>query len=341
MADEIRVLAPRVILNPRAGRVRRYPCVVDDLLALPDAELRRTRGPGHAGELAAEAARQGRSAVVVAGGDGTVQEAVNGLVPPDGSVPDTAVALVPLGTGNDLARTLGVPLDPHHALEPLASGRIRRVDLVRARCGAGERHVVNFAIGGFAGDFADRVTPELRRRWGGLVYLRAALAGLPALRCYRTRLVVDGEALPPAELLAVVVANGRWLGHGIPAAPRAEVDDGRLDLVAIRGDVAARVPLTIARLLAGRHLDAPGVVWRRARHVEIRAEDAMPFNADGQPQGSGPATFRVLPGALRVVVPTGQNSRCRARTVGGPGGPVVGPTEKEDTVPRPDVRPAS
>lgn len=305
MAEEVRVRAPRVILNPRAGRVRRYPCVVDDLMALPGAELRRTRGPGHAGELAAEAARQGRPAVVVAGGDGTVQEAVNGLVPPNGSVPDTALGLVPLGTGNDLARTLGVPLDPHDALEPLARGRIRRIDLVRARCGALERHVVNFAIGGFAGDIADRATPEMRRRWGGLVYLRAALAGLPALRRHRTRLIVDGEPMAPVELLAVVVANGRHLGHGIRVAPRAEVDDGRLDLVAVRGDVPARVPLTIGRLLAGRHLEAPGVVWRRGRTVEIRAEDAMPFNADGQPLGPGPASFRVLPGALRVVVPAG------------------------------------
>lgn len=305
MTEDVRVRSPCVILNPTAGRVRRYPCVIDDLVALPGAELRRTRAPGHAGELAAEAAREGRSVVVVAGGDGTVQEAVDGLVPPDGTVPDTAVAVVPLGTGNDLARTLGVPLDPHDALGVLARGRVRRVDLVRARCGERERRLVNFAIGGFAGDVADRVTPDLRRRWGGLVYLRAAVAGLPSLRRHRVRLIVDGESSAPADVLAVVVANGRRLGGGIPVAPRAEVDDGRLDLVAIRGDVPARVPLTVARLLGGRHLDAPGVVWRRGRSIEIRARDPMSFNGDGQPLGSGPASFRVLPGALRVVVPTG------------------------------------
>lgn len=154
-----------------------------------------------------------------------------------------------------------------------------------------------------AGDIADRVTPELRRRWGGLVYLRAFAAGLPALRRYRARLAVDGETLPPSRLMAVVVANGRLLGHGIPVAPRAEVDDGRLDVVAIRGDVAARVPLTVVRLLAGRHLDTPGVLWRRAREVEIRSDAPMPYNGDGQPLGSGPAAFRVLPDALRVIVP--------------------------------------
>jgi diacylglycerol kinase (ATP) len=242
---------------------------------------------------------------VVAGGDGTVQEAVDGLMPADGAVAEAAVAVVPLGTGNDLARTLGVPLDPHDALRVLARGRIRTVDLVRARCGDRERHLVNFAIGGFAGDVADRVTPDLRRRWGGLVYLRAALAGLPSLRRHRARLIVDGEASAPADVLAVVVANGRLLGGGIPVAPRAEVDDGRLDLVALRGDVPARVPLTVARLLVGRHLDAAGVIWRRGRSIEIRSADSMPFNGDGQPLGRGDAFFRVLPGALRVVVPTG------------------------------------
>lgn len=295
--------APRVILNPTAGAAGRYPCVVEDLRALPGAEVCRTRGPGHAAELAAEAGRAGRSSVVVAGGDGTVQEAVNGLVPADGTASETAVGLVPLGTGNDLARTLGVPLDPHDALQALATSRIRPMDLVRVRCAGRERHLVNFAIGGFAGDVADHVTPERRRRWGGLVYLRAALAGLPGLRLHRARLVVDGERLDAGRLLAVIVANGRRLGRGITVAPGAEVDDGRLDLVAIRGESPARVPLTVARLLLGGRLDDAGVLWRRAREVEVRSEPSMPFNGDGQPLGEGPASFRLLPRALRVLVP--------------------------------------
>lgn len=303
MRGAARLRRPRVILNPTAGRVRRYPCVVDDLLRLPGAELRRTRRPGHATLLAREAAREGCSPVVVAGGDGTVHEVVNGLLPESGGVPPAPLALVPLGTGNDLARSLGVPMEPHDALRVLGAGRVRRVDVLRAVTGGCERHVVNFAIGGFAGDVADRVTPEARRRWGGLLYLRAIAQGLPALRRYRTRLVVDGETLPPLDLLAIIVANGRRVGNGIPVAPRAEMDDGRLDVVAVRGDVPARVPLTVVRVLAGRHLAAPGVLWRRARRVEIRSEPTMPMNADGQALGSAPATFRVLPGALPVLVP--------------------------------------
>lgn len=315
MRGNPRLSRSRVILNPTAGRVRRYPCVVDDLHGLPGAEIRRTRGPGHATELAREAVRDGCSHVVVAGGDGTVHEVVNGLVPGEGAAPDAVLAVVPLGTGNDLAGGLGIPLDPHEAVEILGRARTRRVDLLRVGSAAGERWVANFAIAGFAGDVAGRVTPETRRRWGGLVYLRAVAMGLPALRRYRTRLVVDGETLPPQDLLAVIVANGRRGGNGIPVAPRAEPDDGELDLVAVGCAVPRRVPLTVARVLAGRHLDSTDVLWRRARAVEIRSDPPMPVNGDGQGLGDTPVTFRVLPGALGVLVPPRPRGKQR------PGGP--------------------
>ncbi len=294
----------RVVLNPVAGRTPRYPCVVDDLADLPRAALVRTRAPGHAAELAREAARDGCSTVVAGGGDGTVHEVVGGLAAGD-AVDRVRLGLVPLGTGNDLARSLGVPDEPHEALSLLRRNPSARMDLVDATAGGREVTAVNFALGGFAGDIDRHVTRDRRRLWGGLVYLRAAAAGLADLRTYRARLVLDGERLPELSLLALIVANGRELGHGIPVAPEARLDDGRLDVVAVLADPPARIPLTVARLLAGRHLDAPGVLWRRARRIEVRSDPPMPFNADGQPLGTGPATFEVRPQALRVVAPGG------------------------------------
>lgn len=292
----------RVVLNPVAGRTCRYPCVVDDLSGLPRTEVAWTRAPGHAGALAREAARDGCETVVVGGGDGTVQEVVGGLSAAE-ACGRVRLGLVPLGTGNDLARTLGVPDDPHQAVSDLRRAPTTRMDLVRGEAGEGRAVVVNFALGGFAGDIACHVTPERRRLWGPMVYLRGAVAGLRGLRTYRTRLVLDGERLGPMPVLAVIVANGRELGHGIPVAPEARIDDGLLDIVVVRADRPARVPLTVARLLAGRHLHAPGVLWRRARRVEVEADPPMPFNADGQTLGTGSASFRVRPGALRVVAP--------------------------------------
>lgn len=295
----------RVILNPVAGRVARYRCVVDELTRLArraGGEVAWTGAPRHAVRLAEEAADDGCRLVVAGGGDGTIQEVVGGLTRAD-ACGRVRLGLVPLGTGNDLARTLRVPDDPHDAVSTLRRVPAGPMDLVRAETSRGEATVVNFALGGFAGDIARHVTPERRRLWGGLVYLRGAVAGLGGLRSYRTRLILDGEALPPLPLLALIVANGRELGHGIPVAPRARVDDGLLDVVAVRAEPPARVPLTVARLLAGRHLEAPGVVWRRARRVEVASDPPMPFNADGQTLGDGPATFRVRPGALGVRAP--------------------------------------
>lgn len=293
----------RVVLNPAAGRTRRYPCVVDDLRSLPGAEVRWTERPGHASELAREAARDGCGTVVVGGGDGTIHEVVGGLSQA-GALDRVRIGLVPLGTGNDLVRSLGIPDDPHRALAILGRRGTVRMDLVDGDAGGRSAAVVNFALGGLAGDIARHVTPERRRTWGGLVYLRGAIAGLSELRTYRVRLVLDGERLPVLPLLALVVANGRKLGHGIPVAPEARLDDGRLDVVAILADPPARVPLIAARLLAGRHLRAPGVIWRRARRVRVEADPSMPFNADGQALGTGPARFRVRPRALEVLAGT-------------------------------------
>lgn len=296
-----------VVLNPVAGGVARHPGVVERLKELAGDRCRCTRRPGHASELAREALARGCRRLVAAGGDGTLQEVVNGL----GDRADRVeLGLVPLGTGNDFARSVGIPTDPDRALTAMRECRPRPVDvlLCRRSGGAGDGEclrVVNFAIGGFGGRVADHVTERRRRIWGSLVYLRAALADLPGLTRYRARVRVDGERVDGEPLLAVIVANGRWLGHGIPAAPEARIDDGLLDVVMIRSISILRLPLLILRVLGGRHLDHPAVSFRRGSHVEVRATPGMPFNADGQELGRGDMEFRVQPGALRILAPDG------------------------------------
>lgn len=288
-----------LILNPAAGRALRYPCVVEALARLPGAEIRWTRGPGHAAELAAEAVGAGADDVVIGGGDGTVHEVINGLSAASGG--PFRLGLLPLGTGNDLCRSLGLSLDPHDAVAALRAGVERSADLVAAEVAGTRALAVNFALGGLAGDIALHVTEERRRLWGRFVYLRSALDSLRSLRRYRTELVLDGERLAPLDLMAVVVANGGFLGGGIPAAPGARVDDGLLDVVAVRSCRPSRLPALLGRVLTGRHLGHPGVLWSRVRRVEIHPDPPMAFNLDGQPFGAGPASFEALPGALRVI----------------------------------------
>lgn len=294
-----------VIHNPAAGGGD-HPGVEAELGSLPNTEVRRTERRGHASRIAGEAVREGFDAVVAAGGDGTVHEVVNGLLAEAGAGPVPRLGIVPLGTGNDLARSLGIPAGVAGAREVLQGGVVRRLDVVGCTPeapGSVERYYANFALGGFAGDVSRRIDPGLRRRWGSLVYLRAALPGLARLVRYGVEVRVDGERLAHPEVLAVVLANGRYLGHGIPIAPRAEPDDGVLDLLVIPDTSALRLAGVVARVLAGRHLASPRVVWRRAKEVVVRADPPMPFNADGEDLGSTSASFRVLPSALRVTVP--------------------------------------
>jgi len=290
-----------VIANPAAGRAARYPCVAEAMEAAAGSELHWTRRPGHAAELAVDAARRDVRDLVIAGGDGTIHEVVNGLTAAGERGP--RLALVPLGTGNDLCRSLGLSLDPHDALAALRGGSERTVDLLAVEVDGDRRVAVNFGLGGFAGDIAVHVTEDRRRLWGDLIYLRGAVESLRSLRSYRSELVLDGERLAPLDLMALVVANGRCLGGGIPAAPRARPDDGLMDVVAVRSCSPVRLPGLLARVLTGRHLSDSRVLWCRARRVELRPEEPMPFNLDGQPFGAGRATFEVLPGALPLATP--------------------------------------
>lgn len=306
--------ALRIILNPEAGGLRRRPGLVRSLEERHRGSLVITEAPGHATELARRARSEGCRTVIAAGGDGTIHEVVNGLVdlPPDagGAGASTTsrdetprLGILPFGTGNDLARALELPLDPESALRRLSDSRIRPIDLVVLENGFRE-YLVNFAIGGFGGDVSAHITEERRSRWGGLIYLRAAVAELSEVGHHRVEIRLDEEVLGPLDALAVIVGNGRYLGNGIPATPTASLDDGLLDVVIVPYRGRLRLPMVVARVLTGRHLDHPGFLFRRTRSLEVRAEPPLPFNADGQSLGPGNVSFRIVPGALPVLVPS-------------------------------------
>jgi diacylglycerol kinase (ATP) len=306
--------ALRIILNPEAGGLRRRPGLVRSLEERHGRTLVTTEAPGHATELARRARSEGCRTVIAAGGDGTIHEVVNGLVdlPPGDRGAGTRttsrdetprLGILPFGTGNDLARALELPLDPETALRRLRDSRVRPIDLVVLENGSRE-YLVNFAIGGFGGDVSEHITEERRSRWGGLIYLRAALAEISELGHHRVEIRLDEEVLGPLEALAVIVGNGRYLGNGIPATPTASLDDGLLDVVIVPDRGRLRLPMIVGRVLTGRHLDHPGFLFRRSRNVAIRAEPPLPFNADGQSLGPGDMSFRVVPGALPVLVPS-------------------------------------
>ena len=287
-----------VIANPRAGRE-----ISHDRLAalLEEAEgflVRWTEEPGHARRLAREAASRGSRLVVAAGGDGTINEVVAGLLAVD-DPPDLGV--LPFGTGNDLARSLGIPLDLTEAARIALHPSARSIDVVTVD-GSHPGLMANASVGGLGGDLTEGLDLDLKRTWGPAVYLRMALDELGSAAGYSVEIRLDDEVIE-SEAMNVVVANGRYLGGGIPVAPAARLADGWLDVVVLPVLSTARLFGLVPRVLAGRQLASRRVIHRRARHVRVAASRAMPVTIDGEPAGSGPVAYEVKPRALRVRAP--------------------------------------
>ncbi len=289
-----------VILNPVAGGGTSPERIRRTVSSIPGAEVRVSPAPGSVGPLALEAVADGFGRIVAAGGDGTVSALASALLDSEAEV---ECGLLPIGTGNDLALSLGVPTRPGRAAELLHRGEASPIDAIHASArGVRELHVWNAVVGGFGGRISDRLNPGMKRRWGGLAYLRAAVAELGELRSRSVRLEIDGRRTEQ-ELLMLVIANGRYAGGGIPFAPGARVDDGWLDVVVIRTAPIARLAVLVPRVLAGRHMTDPSVEHIRARTVSVEAEPGFWFNVDGETWTSGSATFDLRPRALPFIRP--------------------------------------
>jgi diacylglycerol kinase (ATP) len=288
-----------IILNPSAGSVRDLDDVVARLKRLPNAEVRLTGRRGSAARFARTAIQKGRRLIVAAGGDGTLNEVVNGI---GENVRAVRVGLIPLGTGNDFARTIGVPADLEAAIDLVAGGNARRVDLVRVTSDE-VRYFVNVSAGGFSGLVDEKLTPAMKKTWGPLAYLRSAAAALCELRAYRTTLAFDNAESLTLDLYNVVVANGRYVAGGRIIAPKASIDDGLLDIVLVRQRPAPELALLAAQVAMGTHLSSDTVVFRRAAKLTVNSKPRMSFNVDGELVGSEPARFEILPRALRFIAP--------------------------------------
>jgi diacylglycerol kinase (ATP) len=285
-----------VILNPVAGAVKNSGPIRERLERLRFERFCVSERPGDAEKFASEAS--GFDLIVSAGGDGTLNEVVNGIA--RGGC-NAALGVLPLGTGNDFARTLGVPngLDP--AIDQITAGHIREIDLVRVTSDQ-VRYFVNVSSGGFTGVVDEKLTPEMKRTWGPLAYLRSAAAAFSELRGYTTRIAFDDAEAHEIDVYNVVVANGRYVAGGIPIAPEADITDRLLDVVLIPERGAADLAILAAQIVVGKHLSSDAIMFRRAKKISISSRPGMWFNVDGELIGNEPATFELLPGALRCVV---------------------------------------
>ena len=295
----------RVICNPSSGGGAWNPERLRAAFGNRKCDWCLTQGPGDA----RKAARGWRSGLlVVAGGDGTVNEAVQGLGSagfPDG----VTLALLPTGTGNDLARTLAVPTDLEEALKTMRAGLTRSLDAAGVRSGeVGERFFVNVAVGGVGAKASEAADDEgLKDRRGGLTYSRAFFEVIQGFDAPKLKLTVDGEQRH-IHAVNVAVGNCRYAGGGWPAAPRSNPEDGLLDLVAVE-EAGPSGLLTLAKgvLAGGDYLGSEGIFFARGKSIRVETDPPgrFEFNVDGELIGRGPAEFCVIPRALKVIVGPG------------------------------------
>lgn len=259
--------------------------------------------PGQLTELARRAADQGAELLIAVGGDGTVHEVVNGIAGRSG----VELAVVPRGTGRDFVRTYGIPRALDEAIEIAAHGKVREIDLGRARFrtwegASAEAFFVNIASAGMSGAIAKR-TNETSKAFGGKVsYFWATLAVFARWQTSEISVAVGSETRR-ARMHDVIVANGRFFGGGMMICPGAEPDDGLFDVLLIGNLTKRDLLLTLPKTYRGKHLPHPKAELLRGSTVEIDAPEPLPVELDGEQPGTTPARIELVPRALRLRVP--------------------------------------
>lgn len=236
------------------------------------------------------------SALVVAGGDGSLHLAVNRLHE-KGRLADVTVGLIPLGTGNDFARGLGVPLDPADAARACIGGGVRRLDLATTDLGPVMVNASHAGLGAIAAEKSERLKPRL----GPLSYpLGALLAGVTESG-YQLEVAVDGQVVSDGPTLMVGIANGPSIGGGTMLAPGALPDDGLLDVVVVTAVGPIARAAFGAALRKGEHLERDDVLHRRGREVRLTG-DPVPHDMDGELlEGRERVTYTVVPDAWQFL----------------------------------------
>ncbi len=285
-----------LIVNPTAGNGRTQKVLID-----VEAELKRqgisfrktlTTRPGHAAEIAREAAARGGARVIVLGGDGTFGEAANGLVGTD-----AVMYFASCGTGNDFVKALGLPKDPVEALKIQLASPTRTIDCGRVN----DRVFLNVAGTGFDIEVL-RQTERFRDHFKGLTaYLLGLVAALRHFRPVDATITANGRTFR-RKITIAVVANGRYIGGGMLVAPAADLSDGLFDVSYVDEVSRRKILRLLPKFVTGKYLSLPIAHAMRVEAFEIAAP-GMVIDLDGELIPMERARFGVLPAALRIACP--------------------------------------
>ena len=270
-----------------------------------DGEALVSTRPGEITELTARAVANGAAKIVAVGGDGTVNEAVNGLLAADGA--SVELAVLPRGTGRDFARSLRIPSTLDRAIEVARDGAVRTIDAgsaqyVRWDGSPGETRFALFAGAGISGAIARRANSTSKAAGGRVSFMWATLAVFAGWKSAAVTLEVDGERRA-GSMFEVLATIGDYAAGGMWVTPEALPDDGLFDVLLIGDVTKADFVRTFPKIYRGRHLSHPKIELLRGKTVRVDADTPLPVALDGEQPGTTPATFELVPSAVRVRVP--------------------------------------
>lgn len=306
-----------VIVNPHSqgGKLgKRWVELADTIGRAFPFEEAVTKAAGDATRLTREALKAGAERVVAIGGDGTINEVVNGFFDEQGQpiAPDASFALIPFGTGGDFRRTMNIPNDVADAAAVIKANHKKKIDVGKLELttpsgGKMLRMFANIASFGVSG-VVDRLVNESGKKFGRLSFAVATARATWSYKNQRVQMIFDGNVADRVEATVntVAVANGRYFGGAMKVAPDAEIDDGVFDVIAMGDFGFSDLLKSGRRLYKGTHLAMDKVTTRRARIVEAEPVDPhaiVELDVDGECPGRLPARFEIVPGALWMVVP--------------------------------------
>ncbi|APZ95273.1 diacylglycerol/lipid kinase family protein [Fuerstiella marisgermanici] len=288
-----------VILNESAGTAKAVGSLLEDWSRNGLVTFHRPDTAEAAVAMSRRAADAGADVVVAAGGDGTVNCVVQGLLAAKRSCP---LGVLPLGTGNDFCRNAGIPLDPAAALDLIQIRVAKPVDVIRVSTESECFHYINMATAGNTGLYADLVTDDMKKFWGPMVYLRGAVDVLSNLKTYRVQLQFDDESPDTYDVLNLFFANGCVTGGGMTIAPDAQLDNGYIDVVVVLDCSPVDIAALATQYALSDYRSNPNILFRRVQSVAVRSSPPLAISADGDILTDQPTRFSVLPGMLQVIV---------------------------------------
>jgi YegS/Rv2252/BmrU family lipid kinase len=302
-----------VIVNPNAGngRGRKDWEKISALLSKTDLSfaVNFTERKGHAIDLTLKALSEGFRKIITVGGDGTLNEVVNGVFTNKSCLTtDISLSLIPVGTGNDWGRMFGIPLDYEKAVKIISERKtlLHDVGLVSFYNGTEKknRYFINIAGLGFESVVVRKTNIQKDKGHGGkLIYFYNLLSSLLKYRNTRAEIIIDGE-ITHADVFSLNVGNGRYCGGGMRQTPRALPDDGLLDVTIIKGMGKFEIIRNLKILYDGTILRHPKVDWYKCKNIKVSSESEMYAEADGESLGQTPAEFNIIPEGINIIYGT-------------------------------------